>query len=1204
MEDAHAASTNLDSTIAPEACLRGGGEMGACMRALDWSKTPLGPVTQWPQSLKTAVQIILGSHYPMFVWWGRELINLYNDAYAPMLGQRHPHALGQPATQVWADVWEIVGPQAIDVLQKGLSSWNEELLLIMERYGYSEETYFTFSYSPVTDDHGGVSGVFCAVTEDTTRVLGQRRLRTLRELAAATRASKNTIETCQRATEALNDNPYDLPFVLLYLIDAASTQARLVDTAGAAIRPPLARPTIDLQQEVNGQWPIKRVVESGEVVCLDLLQHQIDAIPGGMWSTPPSQVLMLPLAQAGQHQLAGVLIAGVSPLRPLDDEYRSFFSLVANSVATALADASAYEAERQRAEALAELDRAKTAFFSNISHEFRTPLTLMLGPLEQTLEVSNGTLTPSLREELTVVYRNGLRLLKLVNSLLDFARFEAGRVEASYTPTDLATVTADLASVFRSATERGGVRLVVDCPPLPESIYVDREMWEKIVLNLLSNALKFTFEGEIAVRLRWYGDHVDLVVCDTGTGIPAHQLPHIFERFHRIRDAHARTQEGAGIGLALVQELVHIHGGQITVASEVGVGTTFIVTLPTGMAHLPTDCVNADRRLASTAVQADAFVEEALRWLPVAPERDVDVVDHAFLPTSLSRPFGPATPHILVADDNADMCAYLIRLLSPSWHVETVTDGEQALAAIRTRRPDLVLSDVMMPGLDGLALLRTLRADPSTATIPMILLSARAGEEARAEGLKAGADDYLVKPFVARELLARVESHLKLARLRDEMQAAVRERDERLRQAREAALQEANAELEGRVAERTAELQQAHDDLRREMRERQHVQEALFQQEKLAALGTLLANVAHELNNPLAVASIQLDNLQEEWGSGLWSEDLKMLRQAMERCQSVVQSFLALVRQQPPTRHAVGLNAILHDVLVLLGHSLEVDGVTVSFHLDENLPPVWADAHQLHHVVANLLTNAHHALQQTASPRHLRLTTAVQADDSQVILEVLDNGPGISEDVQRRVFDPFFTTKPQGVGSGLGLPLCRNIVEGHGGTIQLISQPGHGTTIRVTLPVATLESLSVEEPEGSAAPSQTQGATVLLIDDEPSMQRALKRLLQRRGHTVTTATNGLKGLEAIKERSYEVILCDMRMPDLDGPGFYREMERSHPHLCSRIIFLTGDILSPEAQAFFDQIDCPRLVKPLKMHDMERLIEKTLEAQGGPLSRSI
>jgi signal transduction histidine kinase len=272
-------------------------------------------------------------------------------------------------------------------------------------------------------------------------------------------------------------------------------------------------------------------------------------------------------------------------------------------------------------------------------------------------------------------------------------------------------------------------------------------------------------------------------------------------------------------------------------------------------------------------------------------------------------------------------------------------------------------------------------------------------------------------------------------------------------------IRQLHEELEQRVAERTAELQQAHDALRREMAERHRMQEALFQQEKLAALGTLLANVAHELNNPLAMASLQLDNLQEEGGAGAWADDLATLRQAIERCQGVVQSFLSLARQQPPTRHAVALNAVIGDVLVLLEHPMAVDGITVHLQLDEHVPPIWADANQLHHVVANLLTNAHHALRQTAPPRHLRLTTAAHADRSWVRLEVADSGPGIPEALQRRVFDPFFTTKPQGVGSGLGLPLCRSIIEGHGGTIHLASQVGHGTTVSVTLPAARLPRL-------------------------------------------------------------------------------------------------------------------------------------------------
>jgi signal transduction histidine kinase/CheY-like chemotaxis protein len=409
-------------------------------------------------------------------------------------------------------------------------------------------------------------------------------------------------------------------------------------------------------------------------------------------------------------------------------------------------------------------------------------------------------------------------------------------------------------------------------------------------------------------------------------------------------------------------------------------------------------------------------------------------------------------------------------------------------------------------------------------------------------------------------------------------------------------LRQLHADLERRVAERTAALQQAHDALRHEMAERQRMQEALFQQEKLAALGTLLANVAHELNNPLAVASLQLDNLQEEGSGDASAETLDTLRQAIERCKSVVQSFLSLARQQPPTRQAVALNAVIGDVLVLLEHSMAVDGITVDLQLDEQVPPIWADATQLHHVVANLLTNAHHALRQTAAPRHLRLTTAAPADRRQVRLDVTDSGPGIPEALQRRVFEPFFTTKPQGVGSGLGLPLCRSIVEGHGGTIQLASQAGHGTTVSVTLPATALE---VQVPEAVPEPREpvpAQRGAILLIDDEPGVQRALRQLLQRSGYDITTATNGQEGLAALEARAYAVILCDMRMPDLDGPGFYHALEHRHPRLVSRVIFLTGDVMSPEAEAFFAQVGRPRLVKPFNAQEVRRVIAQVLEAR--------
>ena len=473
----------------------------------------------------------------------------------------------------------------------------------------------------------------------------------------------------------------------------------------------------------------------------------------------------------------------------MTEAYRSFFDLLAAGVTAAVANARAYEDERQRAEARAELDRAKIAFFSNVSHEFRTPLTLILGPVEDMLARSHSELSPAARGQLEVVNRNGLRLLRLVNTLLDFSRIEAGRVRAVYQPTDLATFTADLASVFRSACERAGLRLAVDCPTLREPVFVDRDMWEKVVFNLLSNAFKFTFDGEIAVSLTQAGDNVELRVRDTGTGVPASEMPRLFERFHRVENAQGRTHEGSGIGLALVQELVRLHGGSIGAESEEGRGTIFTATLPLGTAHLPQDQIGEVRPAPKPGSGASPYVEEALRWLPddvqsQCANRSELPTYHEPLPTPYIRlelKGGDDRPRVLVVDDNADMREYVARLLAEHYRIQVVPDGEAALATALERPPDLVLTDVMMPRLDGFGLLRGLRADARTRNVPVIMLSARAGEESRVEGMEAGADDYLIKPFGARELLARVGAHLQMARMRREASESIQASEERFR---------------------------------------------------------------------------------------------------------------------------------------------------------------------------------------------------------------------------------------------------------------------------------------------------------------------------------------------------------------------------------------------------------------------------------------
>jgi len=626
---------------------------------------------------------------------------------------------------------------------------------------------------PDTSAPSGIGGVLATVHEITAKIVGERRLALLRDLAARGAEGRTVDEACLLAAQTFARYPKDVPFALVYLLDADHKHARLACRAGIAddlsgIQGAVA---ITGTSESSHDWPFAEVLHAKAALVVQDIASRLHEVPPGPWTDPPRHAVVLPIPSSKPQEVKGFLVLGVSVRLRLDEDYRTFFQLIAAQLGTAIGNADAYEEERRRAEALAEIDRAKTLFFSNVSHEFRTPLTLMLGPLEDALAASDG-LAADQRERMEIAHRNSVRLLKLVNTLLDFSRIEAGRIEACYEATDVCELTAELASVFRSAAERAGLKLIINCEEIDDHVYIDHEMWEKIVFNLLSNALKFTFAGEIEVSIRRLEDSVELAVRDTGTGIPTEELPHLFERFYRVKGARGRTFEGSGIGLALVQELTKLHGGTVHVRSVENVGSTFSVIIPLGKEHLPNDRIGGARKQVSTALRGEAYIQEALRWLPDSTTTSDDIQTVSF---PLAVEINPEHSHlkqvrsrILLADDNADMREYVQKLLAPRYAVLAVSDGQEALAIAREQHPDLILSDVMMPRLDGLGLLRELRADDSLKSIPVILLSARAGEESRIEGLTSGADDYLVKPFSARELLARVSSHLALATVRRE----------------------------------------------------------------------------------------------------------------------------------------------------------------------------------------------------------------------------------------------------------------------------------------------------------------------------------------------------------------------------------------------------------------------------------------------------
>lgn len=1162
-----------------------GGEMAERMARHDWSSSTVGRPEHWPLSLQTAVRLMLGSRFAMWVGWGDDLAFFYNDAYRPTLGIKHEWALGRATREVWSEIWPDVKPRIDAVIGQGISTWDEALCLYLERGGEREETYHTFSYSPLVGDDGINRGLLCVVVEETDRIIGEQHMAQLRDLATAFTAVNGEAELFSTLERQLSGSRQAVPFSITLLRDEAEGAVSLVAQTGF---PPeqLER----LARDAERDWPLEAVLARGEPQIVAALPFGKLPMPPG--ERAPTQAVLMPIVGQGMERgrPVGVFIAGLNPARPFNSTYADFLKLLLGQLSAALTSARAYASERRRAEELAALDSAKTAFFSNVSHEFRTPLTLMLGPTEAALDSPGQTLSG---EQLALVHRNQQRLLKLVNTLLDFSRIEAGRLELQFEPTDLPAFTTELASLFRSSTERAGLSLTVHCPALPEPVWVDREMWEQIILNLLSNAYKFTLSGSIAVSLVAAGSNVLLKVRDTGIGIPAAELPQIFERFRRVKGSLGRTHEGTGIGLALVWELAKLHGGAVAVTSTLGVGTEFTVSIPMAQRNIETDLAVEPRQPDLISKRARSYAAEAERWSLELEEPKPEPITR--VPSQGNR------PRIVLADDNADMRNYVKRLLSETCEVLAFGNGLDALQAIRHDKPDLVVSDVMMPGLGGFELLKALRADPATASIPLLLLSARAGEEARVEGLRAGADDYLTKPFRAQELVARVTSVLTLASTRREalrVEARLKaDRDSILESINEGFLSidpdwtitYANRAAEKLLAVQRADLLGGHfwtlypalentaysvavrgvmDDRKPEVFDHHYqpwdrwfevsaypttsggisiyFRDATERKQTLMALheadrrkDEFLATLAHELRNPLspirnAAEVLSLPGI----GSREITVSTSIIQRQVQHMARLLDDLLDISRitrgKMELKKDHISIDSVIDAALESAGPLVKSRGHRLDVQRPRFDQGIDGDPVRLSQVLTNLLTNA---AKYTDAPGRIVLSASVSGNE--LVFEIRDSGIGLTPEQLGGVFDMFSQvqsakSRSEG-GLGIGLTLVKGIVELHGGSIEASSPGlGLGSSFRVCLPIVRSAAIAAR---AEASPSQApaaQALRVLIADDNRDAAESLAILLEIDGHEVRTAFTGREAIALAQELKPHIAFLDIGLPDISG----------------------------------------------------------------------
>ncbi|WWC60138.1 uncharacterized protein I303_102702 [Kwoniella dejecticola CBS 10117] len=794
---------------------------------IDWSKTPLGDRSLWKDALDPLLSVTLESKSSDCVWLGPDLRLIYNKGYSQLVD--HPKSLGAPAKEVWASIWDTIEPY-VHQCMSGTPVFKDNDPIFWRRYGNNilMEHYHSWRYVPIAGKDGAILGIFNQSVESTEKVLQDRRLTTSRDLSERMLIVRSMDEYYQALTEVLEENPKDAPFFMCYKIQQTESTAAHVQveaTLQAHVGVPedhpsvhqkvtftlpptrtranfgpnadrLSSPTLSAISALSSgsgrvchvtsdghQWPILKALNTRQCVIVDDCTQLIEGFEIRQWGELPFAAIVIPICSDGAVDVPdSVMVMGLNVRRPFDADYDAWLNSIRSQLVSSLATVKAAEAEQRMEEANARMEKAKAAWFRGAAHDLRSPLTLIAGPLSDLLE---DNLTPKQKHALTTAQRNIDRLLRLVNALMDFSRLEAGRMEGRFLPTDLGEFTLGLASLFRPAVERLGIHYTVDVEPRDQLIYIDATLFETVLSNIIGNALKYTEQGSITVQVR-YTNYAEVSVIDTGVGIPEDEIPQVTEWYHRATTAiHAGTQ-GSGLGLALAKELLRLHDGDLVVSSRVASspgqphGSTFTARIPLAFKPPPP---------ASSASQSTfgkygkAVANEAMRWTKEGADAETssDGATSESLAGSGSR-FSDGflfekTDTILLVEDNMDMRHYIKQIFASFCTVIEASNGQEALELAIANPPNLILSDMLMPKMNGLELLQEIRNHPNTKIVPMVLLSAIAGDESRVEALMMGAEDYLAKPFKPKELVARVHLHLQVGKKRANLEKMFNERE-------------------------------------------------------------------------------------------------------------------------------------------------------------------------------------------------------------------------------------------------------------------------------------------------------------------------------------------------------------------------------------------------------------------------------------------